>query len=316
MTLSLIPTLVENQLVVYFENKPIRVNLKDDGPEFVLRDIAKCVDVANQRNIAARLEESEKGVHTVDTPGGPQEVITVTEAGLYRVIMTGRTAAAKRFSSWVTGEVLPAIRKNGFYALPAADPSARTHATLPSGQECLSSEVTEGLKTLSEDAKESAETMKEVMRQFDKHYDWAAAAAIELRNLVDEVIPASRNEIADLHRQLAQAGQGLQVLPSAAFSFAHVAGIPMAVLCRPDQIEGLDDATIQTAAATKAATEKLPLMVLMPGVGDGRRGTPGSQSNRTPRSPTGSPTRWRSASSDIAATPFPERSRWSGNVTT
>jgi hypothetical protein len=46
------------------------------------------------------LDDDEKGVHTVDTPGGPQEIIIVSELGLYKLIQTSRKPAAKRFDRW------------------------------------------------------------------------------------------------------------------------------------------------------------------------------------------------------------------------
>lgn len=66
------------------------------------------------------LGEDEKGVSIVDTLGGPQEMATITEPGLYKLIMRSRKPAAKAFTRWVTHEVLPQIRKTGSYALPAA----------------------------------------------------------------------------------------------------------------------------------------------------------------------------------------------------
>jgi prophage antirepressor-like protein len=46
----------------------------------------------------------EKGLHTVLTPGGPQKMTAITEAGLYRLIMLSRKPVAKPFQDWVTRE--------------------------------------------------------------------------------------------------------------------------------------------------------------------------------------------------------------------
>ena len=40
---------------------------------------------------------------------------TVSEAGLYKLIMRSRKENAKPFQRWVTHEVLPTIRKHGAY---------------------------------------------------------------------------------------------------------------------------------------------------------------------------------------------------------
>ena len=62
-----------------------------------------------------RIDDDERGTTTVRTPGGPQEVLTVNESGVYALIFTSRKPEAKRFRKWVTSEVLPAIRRTGRY---------------------------------------------------------------------------------------------------------------------------------------------------------------------------------------------------------
>lgn len=47
-------------------------------------------------------------------------MLTVTEAGLYRLIFKSRKPIAKRFRHWVFHEVLPSICKTGSYSLPDA----------------------------------------------------------------------------------------------------------------------------------------------------------------------------------------------------
>jgi prophage antirepressor-like protein len=42
-------------------------------------------------------------------------MLTVSESGLYSLIFRSRKPEAKRFRKWVTAEVLPALRKHGFY---------------------------------------------------------------------------------------------------------------------------------------------------------------------------------------------------------
>ena len=48
-------------------------------------------------------------------------MLTVSESGLYSLILTSRKAEAKRFKKWVTSEVLPSIRKTGGYSLNPLD---------------------------------------------------------------------------------------------------------------------------------------------------------------------------------------------------
>ena len=59
-------------------------------------------------------------MYPVHTPSGIQEVVTVTEKGLYRLIHRSDKPQAERFRDWVFGEVLPSIRKHGCYPPPDA----------------------------------------------------------------------------------------------------------------------------------------------------------------------------------------------------
>jgi prophage antirepressor-like protein len=86
--------------------------------------VAVVLELGNPRSSLALLDEDEKGVHTMDTPGGPQEFATVNEPGLYSLILRSRKPQAKAFKRWVTHEVIPAIRKTGSYSVPLADPLA------------------------------------------------------------------------------------------------------------------------------------------------------------------------------------------------
>ena len=45
-------------------------------------------------------------------------VTVISEAGLYRLIMSSRKPEAKKFQRWVYHEVLPSIRKYGYYIAP------------------------------------------------------------------------------------------------------------------------------------------------------------------------------------------------------
>lgn len=53
--------------------------------------------------------------YTVETPGGVQKMLFITEPQLYFVMFRGRSDMAKAFSMWVCNEVLPSIRKHGYY---------------------------------------------------------------------------------------------------------------------------------------------------------------------------------------------------------
>ncbi len=96
-------------------NKPIRVELVDGEPWFVAKDVCDALTIGNSRDAISRLDDDEKGVSVVATPSGEQQMNIVNESGLYNLIFQSRKPEAKKFRKWVTGEVLPSIRKTGRY---------------------------------------------------------------------------------------------------------------------------------------------------------------------------------------------------------
>ena len=102
----------------------IRIVIIESEPWFIAKDICDCLGLGNPRTSLALLDEDEKGVHSVDTPGGPQQVTIVSEPGFYSLVLRSRKPEAKAFKRWVTHDVLPSIRKKGFYAAPGVEMSA------------------------------------------------------------------------------------------------------------------------------------------------------------------------------------------------
>ncbi|MFT4091193.1 MAG: Bro-N domain-containing protein [Asticcacaulis sp.] len=100
-----------------FGDSSVRVVHIGAEPWWALADVCTILEIANPRNASAKLEDYEKGVHTMDTLGGMQELTIINESGLYSVILTSRKPIAKAFKKWVTTEVLPSLRRHGHYDL-------------------------------------------------------------------------------------------------------------------------------------------------------------------------------------------------------
>lgn len=105
-----------------FENLPVRTTSRNGQIWFVAGDVCAVLEIANPRHAVSRLDEDERGVLTVDTTGGEQEVVIINESGLYSLVMSSRKPEAKKFKKWVTAEVLPAIRQSGTYTHPTTLP--------------------------------------------------------------------------------------------------------------------------------------------------------------------------------------------------
>jgi anti-repressor protein len=120
-----------NDIQVFVSAKfgKIRALRGEDGePVFVAKDICAILDLGNPRSSIALLDDDEKGVHSVDTPGGRQQMTTVTEPGFYKLVMRSRKPEAKAFKRWVTHEVLPAIRRDGGYMVARDETPEETMA--------------------------------------------------------------------------------------------------------------------------------------------------------------------------------------------
>lgn len=105
---------------LYESEHLVRTIERDGALWFVLADVCRVLEIDNPTRAASRLDEDEKGLHSMKTPGGDQEMLVINESGLYSLVLTSRKAEAKRFKKWVTAEVLPSIRRTGQYQAPPA----------------------------------------------------------------------------------------------------------------------------------------------------------------------------------------------------
>lgn len=94
----------------------IRTAVVDGEPWFCLKDACDILELKQPSKVKERL--NEKGVlsiHTL-TKGGKQALLYVDEPNLYKAIMQSRKKEAEVFSDWIFYEVIPAIRKHGYYS--------------------------------------------------------------------------------------------------------------------------------------------------------------------------------------------------------
>lgn len=109
-----------NGLQVFsYKGNEVRTVQKGSEILWVLKDVCGILGIEKYRDAATRLDDDEREPVLVDTLGGRQEMIAVTESGLYSIILLSRKPEAKKFKRWVTHEVLPTIRKHGAYVTPA-----------------------------------------------------------------------------------------------------------------------------------------------------------------------------------------------------
>ena len=94
----------------------VRVVMKDGEPYFVGKDVASCLGYANP---TMAIINHCKGISKIDIPtnGGIQEMNVIPESDLYRLISHSELPSAVKFQDWVYEEVLPSIRKKGYYSV-------------------------------------------------------------------------------------------------------------------------------------------------------------------------------------------------------
>lgn len=99
-------------------NQPVRVEIRDNEPWFVAKDVCEALTISNNRDAVALLDDDEKLMSAVPTLGHQsRRMWLVNESGLYNLIFQSRKPEAKAFRKWVTSEVLPAVRKTGRYEM-------------------------------------------------------------------------------------------------------------------------------------------------------------------------------------------------------
>lgn len=96
---------------------PIRVQVINNEPWFVAKDVCEVLGISKYRDAIAKLDDDEGRPVEVDTLGGIQKMAGINESGLYALVLQSRKPEAKSFRKWVTSEVLPSIRKKGYYGI-------------------------------------------------------------------------------------------------------------------------------------------------------------------------------------------------------
>lgn len=94
----------------------VRTTVQNGEPWFAGKDVATALGYTETaKAVRTHVDEEDKGVVEMDTPGGKQNLTVINESGLYSLVLSSKLPTAKKFKRWVTSEVLPSIRKNGGY---------------------------------------------------------------------------------------------------------------------------------------------------------------------------------------------------------
>ena len=126
-------TMKSLEQIFQFRQHTVRTVRIDGEPWFAAVDVCGVLGLDPSTSVTGRrskgyadgLADDEKGTAIFGTLGGRQEMLIVSEPGLYSLIMRSHKPEAVIFKRWVTHEVLPALRQSGGYQLPAASPGGQ-----------------------------------------------------------------------------------------------------------------------------------------------------------------------------------------------
>lgn len=130
---------MSNLITQQFDGADIRIIEKDGEPWFVAYDVASALGYAKPNNA---VNTHCKRISTAPFQGSGINIIP--EQDVYRLILRSKLPNAEKFEDWITGEVIPSIRKKGSYGNAAVDllndPSAMRNLLLGYSEKVLALE--------------------------------------------------------------------------------------------------------------------------------------------------------------------------------
>lgn len=151
-----------NKIIPFdYHGNEVRSLMINNEPWFVAKDVCKILEIGTEQ--IRRLDDDEKGLRSMHTPGGEQEMSIVSESGLYSLTLGSKKPEAKPFKRWITHDVLPALRKTGAYSISGYAPKATSLGEVASFLKVMRSIMKENRQP-SEKIAEMAET---VCKQFN-----------------------------------------------------------------------------------------------------------------------------------------------------
>lgn len=124
---------MSNPLPVPFEfgSNKVRTITQGDAIWFVAADVCKVLGIINPSKAVKRLDDDERANFKLGRQGNAH---IINESGLYALVLRSNKPEARKFTKWVTSEVLPAIRKTGRYGTtPEAPPDIDVRALMLEG---------------------------------------------------------------------------------------------------------------------------------------------------------------------------------------
>ena len=178
-----------------FGNQEVRTATDEHGEVwFVANDICAALEMGNPSQALKTHVDAEdlQRMETL-TPGGNQQLNHINESGLYTLIFGSRKPEAKRFKRWVTSEVLPAIRKDGYYAAipPAQQRTSSAYPFKTQWTNCPPRSIAEDIRKVEELAQfaglSRSDKMTLLVMTVQQHDEYFATIVAHARDRVKEL---------------------------------------------------------------------------------------------------------------------------------
>lgn len=109
--------------VFRFDGAEVRTVVIDGEPWFVLADVVAALGLVRSASaVADRLDDGVRQTYPIlDSLGRTQRATVISEPGVYEVAIRSDAPSARTFRTWLTREVIPAIRRTGSYSAPVSE---------------------------------------------------------------------------------------------------------------------------------------------------------------------------------------------------
>lgn len=98
----------------------VRNTIIKGEPWFIAKDVCDILGHSNNRKaISDNVDIEDISDVTISDGSQNRQMTIINESGLYSLMLSSRLDKAKAFRRWITSEVLPSIRKNGYYIHPS-----------------------------------------------------------------------------------------------------------------------------------------------------------------------------------------------------
>lgn len=163
MTANITPNLTT---FTYSSSVELRTATDEQGETIVcLADLAHGLGIKNTSQLKSRLPKGVCRTYTLQTAGGPQSMLFVTEAGMNMVIWRSDKPEAIAYAQWCA-ERIAELRRTGIYAV---EPQPQL-----SGKELLAAAVLEAAETIKQHEATIAQQAEDLAKALPKANTWDA----------------------------------------------------------------------------------------------------------------------------------------------